>query len=92
MKKLILLSVLLTISSIASITAFAWDGYNESTGEYIEIGKGNLVRSGQEIEIYNYNTGNYGYGEVESVNSYGSSVEVEIYNYESGEYEIYEMD
>ncbi len=31
---------------------FAWEGYDYETGDYIEIEKGNLVRSGEDIEIY----------------------------------------
>ena len=28
----------------------AWDGYDYDRGSYVEIGKGNLVRPGQDIE------------------------------------------
>ncbi|HBR21734.1 MAG TPA: hypothetical protein DD713_04095 [Nitrospiraceae bacterium] len=71
---------------------FAWDGYDYEKGSYIEIGKGNLVRSGKDIEIYDYGTGEYKDVEVESIKRYGSSVEVEVYDYSTGEYRTFEME
>jgi len=68
--------------------AHGWDGYDYDGGEYIEIGSGNLVRSGEEIEVYHYGSGEYRYEDVESV----SSDEVETYDYETGEYHYYDMD
>jgi len=70
----------------------AWSGYDYSTGSYIEIESGNLVRTGNEIEYYDYATGSYHYGTVESINSSGGSVELEIYDYESGEYRYFDME
>ncbi len=49
------------------IGAIAWDGYDNDRGNYIEIDKGNLVRSGNDIEIYDYDTGDYKDVEVESI-------------------------
>ncbi len=71
---------------------FAWDGYDYETGSYVEIEKDNLVREGEEIEFYDYESGDYRYGEVQSIDSYGSSVEVEVYDYETGEYRTFDMD
>jgi hypothetical protein len=84
----IILSVLLLI---VSYSVSAWDGYDYNTGNYVEIDKGNLVRQGNEIEYYDYETDEYKYGDVESVNSYGSSAEVEVYDYNTGEYRTFEM-
>lgn len=53
---------------------------------------GNLVREGEEIEYYDYESGEYRYGDVESVESSGSGAEVEVYDHESGEYRTFEMD
>lgn len=72
--------------------ALAWDGTNSATGDSVEIGKGNLVRPGQEIEIYDYGTGGYRSVTVESINSGFGSVDVEVYDSESGEYMTLEMD
>ena len=70
----------------------AWDGYDYSYGTYVEIDKGNLVREGEDIEIYDYNAGEYRNVEVQNIDRYGGSTEVEVYDYETGEYRTLEMD
>jgi hypothetical protein len=65
--------------------AFAWDGIDSSTGESVEIEKGNLVRSGNDIELYDYETGNYHDVTVENINRYGSTVEIEVYDNATGD-------
>ena len=82
------LSFLLMIPSII----FAWDGYDYEKGAYVEIEKGNLVRSGEDIEIYDYDTGEYKNVEVQSISGSGSGAEVEVYDYDSGEYRTLDMD
>jgi len=72
--------------------AFAWDGVDSDTGASVEIGKGNLVRRGQTIEIYDGNTGSYKDVEVNSIERNSGSVDVEIYDSETGETRILEMD
>jgi predicted CopG family antitoxin len=86
------------VSTLASalflfpITVLAWDGYDYESGDYVEFEEGNLVREGEEVEYYDYDSGEYRYGDVESVESSGSGAEVEVYDYESGEYRTFEMD
>ena len=75
-----------------STPVIAWDGYDYATGSYIEIDKGNLVREGEDIEIYDYGTGEYKDVEVQNVDSFGSIVEVEVYDYDTGEYRTFEME
>jgi len=75
-----------------SIDATAWDGYDYERGAYIEIDKGNLVRQGQEIEYYDYSSGEYKSGDVESISGSGSSVEVEIYDHDTGEHRTFDME
>jgi hypothetical protein len=77
---------------ILPVTAQAWDGYDYDSGNYVEIEDGNLVREGEEIEYYDYESGEYRYGDVESVEPSGNGAEVEIYDNESGEYRTFEMD
>lgn len=86
--KTLLVTMFLLIPTIST----AWDGYDYDAGSYVEIEKGNLVRPGEEIEYYDYGSGEYKYGDVESINSYGSSVEVEIYDSDTGEYRTFEME
>ena len=89
MKTLILsLAVVIIMNS----SVFAWDGYDYDKGAYIEIDKGNRVRTGETIEIYDYNDGTYKDVDIESVNGSGSSVEIEVYDWQSGEYRTFEME
>lgn len=74
------------------LPAAAWDGVDSSSGADVEIGKGNLVRPGRDIEVYDYGAGGYRDVEVQSIRRYGGSVEVEVYDYDSGEYRTFEMD
>ncbi len=75
-----------------STGSFAWDGYDYESGNYVEIEKGNLVREGEEIEYYDYESGEYRYGEVQDIQSSGSGAEVEVYDYDSGEYRTFDME
>ena len=72
--------------------SLAWDGVDSETGANVEIGKGNLVRRGQTIEIYDGNTGTYKDVEVNSIDRNSGSVDVEIYDSETGETKVLEMD
>ncbi len=73
--------------------AHAWDGYDYDSGSSVEIEQGNLVRSGEEIEFYDYGGGGYHQAEVQDINRYGSEVvEVEVYDYETGEYRTLTME
>jgi hypothetical protein len=85
-------SVFVIVCILLASTSFAWDGYDSENGSSVEIEKGNLVRSGQEIEVYDYNTGEYNDVEVQSIRGNGSTVEVEVYDYSTGEYRTFEMD
>ena len=68
--------------------SYAWDGYDWDSGDDIEIEKGNLVRPGKDIDVFNYSKGEYKTYEVESV----SGGEVEVFDYESGEFKTFDMD
>jgi len=88
MKKISLTILLSASLSFFSANILAWDGYDYNTGSYIEIGSGNLVRSGNEIEIYDYGDGSYKDVEVQSM----SGNELEVYDYDTGEYRYLDMD
>jgi hypothetical protein len=74
-----------------TLPAFAWDGIDVETGENVEIERGNLVRSGRDIEVYNHATGEYHEVTVEDIDRRGSAVEIEVYDYETGEYRTFEF-
>ncbi|WP_338923670.1 DUF5334 family protein (plasmid) [Pseudomonas silesiensis] len=80
------------VMMLISTGAFAWDGYNYGSSSYVEIGAGNLVRPGQDIEVYDYGTGSYKDVEVQSIKSNGSGADVEVYDSNTGEYQTYEME
>lgn len=82
----------LILALILPSLVYAWDGYDYESGSYVEIDKGNLVRSGQDIEIYDYGTGEYKDVEVQSIRGSGSGAEVEVYDYDKGEYRTLEME
>lgn len=88
MKKLWIFITLIAFCSPVS----AWDGYDYQSGDYIEIGPGNLVRDGLEIEFYDYQTGQYHSADVESIQQIGTALELEVYDHDSGQYRIFEMD
>ena len=83
-------SFFLAIASFCFITtsAYGWDGTDSETGGNITIESGNLVRPGNDIEIYDSETGKYKDVEVESV----SSTEVEVYDREKEEYRSFDME
>lgn len=84
--------IIFFLLAIMPITVMAWDGYDYDKGSYVEIEKGNLVRPGQDIEIYDYGSGEYRDVEVESITGSGSGAEVEVYDYGTGEYRTLEME
>ena len=79
-------------SSFVSASAYSWEGQDEETGEMVEIQKGNLVREGREIEVYDHETGEYHDVEVQNIERVGNSVEVEVYDYETGDTRYLEME
>lgn len=88
MKKLFTLIFVL----LAPTPSYSWDGYDHDSGNYIEIEEDNLVRSGNDIEIYDYEDNSYKDVEVQDIQEYGNSVELEVYDYDTGEYRTFEMD
>ena len=90
MKKITLLALHF---ALASTSAFAWSGYDYENNTYVDIDKGNLVRSGSDIEIYDHREGEYRNVRVESIRSSGSRrVEVEVTDQQTGDIRTLEMD
>ena len=79
---------LLILLSLVILPCYSWDGYDYESGGYIEVESGNLVRAGNDIEIYDHEAGEYRDVEVQSV----SGDELEVYDYTTGEYRTFEMD
>lgn len=70
----------------------AWEGYDYDNDAYIEIEPDNLVRSGNEIEIYDHADGEYKNVEIEDIYRFGDSVTIEVYHYNSDENRTFEME
>ena len=88
----ILIFILLSFGFFNPALTMGWDGTDSEDGSSVEIESGNLVREGEDIEYYDYDSGEYKDVEVENIESYGGTVEVEVYDYETGEYKILEME
>lgn len=73
-------------------SALACGGTDTETGGSVEIESGNLVREGNDIELYDSEVGEYRDVTVENIRRYGSSVEVEVYDNDAGEYRTLEME
>lgn len=72
--------------------AYAWEGIDQQGGELVEIERNNLVRSGKNIEIFDYQDNNYHDVDIERIDRYGNTVEIEVYDWYNGEYRTLEMD
>lgn len=73
-------------------TALAWDGTDAVEGGMVEIEKGEYVRPGQTIEVYDHETGQYHMMDVyDMYNVYGGTT-IEAYDYETGETRYLDMD
>jgi hypothetical protein len=71
--------------------AVAWDGTNTTTGSSVEIEQGQLVRSGQTIDVYDSSEGHKQY-DVDSISRSGGTVEIEATESATGESTTLEMD
>ncbi|MBB4362154.1 uncharacterized protein YycO [Bradyrhizobium sp. CIR18] len=89
MRRSILLAVV--IASTTFTEAFAWDGTNTTTGSNVEIERGQLVRSGRTIEVYDSTQGYKEY-DVDSIRRFGRTVEIEATDTSTGESTTLEMD
>jgi hypothetical protein len=84
---------LIAVGLVAGLSsASAWDGTDTESGASVEIEGGNLVREGNEIQVYDHEAGEYRDVTVESIERSGSSVEVEVYDSDAGEYRTLEME
>ncbi|WOH58505.1 DUF5334 family protein [Bradyrhizobium sp. BWC-3-1] len=86
-------SLLLAVvtASISFTQALAWDGTNTTTGSSVEVERGQLVRSGRTIEVYDSEHGYKEY-DVDSIRRYGRTVEIEATDATTGESTTFEMD
>ena len=72
--------------------AFAWDGYDRQNDAAIEIGRGNLVREGNIIKIYDWKEDEYHDVEVRQMEDSFKSVRLEVYDLDSQQERIFDME
>ena len=89
MKIILLCSALFFLHPTAIM---AWSGYDWDKGNFVDIDKGNLVRSGETVEVYDWSDGRFKDMEVESIRRFGNTVEVEVDAPEKGENRTFGMD
>lgn len=75
----------------AFLFTIAWDGTDEN-GHAVEIESDNLVRVGNDIEVFDYTDGEYKDVSVEDITRYGNTVEIEAFDYSTGETITYTME
>lgn len=88
MLKLFIASSLVLLAAPCS----AWDGYDWDKGNFVEIDKGNLVRRGETIEVFDYGEGEFKDMEVLGIERTPGGVEVEVYDPEADETRTFEME
>jgi Family of unknown function (DUF5334) len=76
---------------LGSNPGFAWDGTNSNTGSSVEIERGQLVRPGRTVEVYDSTEGYKEY-DVDSIRRSGRTVEIEATDSATGESTTLEMD
>lgn len=91
MKAIHSLTGLLT-ACLISVSAIAWEGTELESGNDIEIEQGNLVRTGETIEYYNNDDGEYKSVTIDNINRYGDTVEIEATDDYTGEAVTLEME
>ena len=86
-------ALLMVVSFFASGSpAWAWDGTDVESGTQVEIERGNLVRSGRDIEIYDSETGQYHDITIDDINRSGRTVEIQGHDNTTGEDRTFEFD
>ena len=71
---------------------FAWDGYDYENDTAIEIGKGNLVREGNIIKIYDWKADQYHEVQVKLMEDSFNSVRLEVYDLDTKQNRVFEME
>ena len=87
MKKILsIIFLTFALSSASYADSYSGTTYNWSTGEYNNV---DVSFNGSELEVYNYDTGNYEWHDIDSNNGDGS---FETYNWHTGEFNTVDLD
>jgi hypothetical protein len=88
-KKLASLLVLLTLMSQ---NAFAWSGFDNDNNTTIDIGSGELVRTGLTISIFDWSTDDYHDVEVLFLESSFNGTRLEVFDKQTNKKRMFEME
>lgn len=91
MKKL-LFAFALFATILNPARALAWGGYEESTNISIDIGPGNLVRVGNEIQYYDFSDKKMHSGEVIFMDDIFSGTRLDVRDYELKKRRVFYME
>lgn len=80
----------------ASLPAFAWEGVNNYSSEYVEIKtdkKANqkTIKKGSQIEFFDAGIGQWHHGEVRYIFKNKNITTIEVYDYRTGKYHSFDM-
>ncbi len=81
----------LLITALLPFSAQAWTGYDYESDTAVNIGQGNLVRSGERITIYDSEHGEYHSVVVQSVSGTSPGARVTVYDPEVDDYRVLYM-
>ncbi len=91
MKKFFFVFILFSIIFNPS-NSFAWAGFEESTNISIDIGPGNTVQEGNEIQYYDFSTKKTHIAEVIFIEYIFSGARLEVRDYELKKRRIFYME
>lgn len=72
--------IMIFVVFFAVKNSFAWDGYDYENNAAVEIGTGNLVREGEVITFFDWETEEEHRAEVKSVESAFNGTRLEVYD------------
>lgn len=90
--KLLLTIIYILAISTFSNKAFAWMGYDYENDAQIEIGEGNLVRTGSLIKIYDWSDSQYYWVTVKEFNSNSVRIELIVEDEETKKTRTFDME
>lgn len=87
-----LITLLFVILIFYSSNVHAWTGYDNHDGSEIEIFSGNLVREGEEIKFYDWNSEEDRIAEVTSIEYLLDRTRLEIFDFIAKKNRIFDME
>lgn len=89
-----LICLIIVLIFIFPLSAFAWDGFDYETGNYIEVDDSDIpmIVSGAVIQIYDNEDSDYHTVEIISVTKIRDNTNIEAFDQDADEYRTFEME